>query len=133
MGVEQEFEDVLFEIEAAIIDIFGENEKLLDKQVQMAIDTLYSYYDRQKRGKKAFVARPPGLAGEVYDGIHTVCEKWMGRSIAGSETAESKTLTVSEMMRCLKRLQKSIKLWSKRGGRQGYLEYVSNFIANAMY
>lgn len=37
-------------------------------------------------------------------------------------------LTVEEITACLKWIRKSIRLWTKEGGRQGYLNYISQFI-----
>jgi hypothetical protein len=38
---------------------------------------------------------------------------------------EPKTLT--DIIDCLKRIQSSIKFWTQKGGRQGYLNFVQNF------
>jgi hypothetical protein len=39
-----------------------------------------------------------------------------------------KIRTYSEMVECLQRLKSSVKLWTKKDGRQGYLNFVSRFI-----
>jgi hypothetical protein len=36
--------------------------------------------------------------------------------------------TVDEIITCLKRIQKSIRRWNKEGGRQGYLNFISEFV-----
>jgi hypothetical protein len=41
---------------------------------------------------------------------------------------EIKPITVNELLDCLKRIKKSVQFWTKEGGRQGYLEYISNFM-----
>jgi hypothetical protein len=38
--------------------------------------------------------------------------------------------TAQEMVDCLKRIRKSIKKWTKWGGRKGYLTYVDEFFPN---
>jgi hypothetical protein len=35
--------------------------------------------------------------------------------------------TVDEIILCLKRLRKSVKLWTTDYGRQGYLNYIAQF------
>jgi hypothetical protein len=35
---------------------------------------------------------------------------------------------VDEIIVCLKRIQKSVKTWSKRGGRRGYLSFVEQYV-----
>ena len=37
-------------------------------------------------------------------------------------------LTAAELVLCLKRIRKSINFWNKQGGRQGYLEYVLEYL-----
>ncbi len=118
MSVETEFETFLYDIESSIMAIFNEHEGLMDKQVLMSIETLYRYYERLKKTKKGFAPELPGLSGKIYKSTYIICEKWLGDG-----------LTVTEVVRCLKRIHKSIKRWSKVGGPQGYLEYISNFIA----
>lgn len=37
-------------------------------------------------------------------------------------------VSVETLIACLKRLEKSVKLWNEQGGRQGYLEYIAEFL-----
>ncbi len=37
-------------------------------------------------------------------------------------------ITVEEIVACLKRLRLSLKRWTKQGGRQGYLNFLSDYI-----
>lgn len=122
MGVEDDFEGVLLELESAVISVYGANSKLLDKQVLMAIDVLYRYYERQKKGQKAFAPSLPGISGQVYSKVFNVCETWVGNK-EGADSVEYESITITELLRCLKRIQKSIKMWSKKDGKQGYLDY----------
>lgn len=34
----------------------------------------------------------------------------------------------AEIVACLKRLRKSVQFWTKSGGRQGYLNYIVEFL-----
>jgi hypothetical protein len=36
--------------------------------------------------------------------------------------------TVDEIIACLKRIRRSIQFWQKKGGRQGYLTFISEFV-----
>ncbi len=38
------------------------------------------------------------------------------------------TVSLEVIVACLKRIRKSIQKWNKRGGRQGYLTYVHQFL-----
>jgi hypothetical protein len=37
-------------------------------------------------------------------------------------------VSVEVLIKVLKRLEKSVKLWSEQGGRQGYLRYIAEFL-----
>lgn len=37
-------------------------------------------------------------------------------------------IPLEEIIKCLKRIQTSVRRWNKQGGRQGYLNFVSEFI-----
>ena len=41
---------------------------------------------------------------------------------------QSRRVTVPELVACLKRIRLSIDRWNRTVGRQGYLEYASQFI-----
>jgi len=42
---------------------------------------------------------------------------------------KSPLLTAEDLVAWLRRLRKSVELWTKQGGRQGYLEHVVKFVA----
>ena len=39
------------------------------------------------------------------------------------------SISLDEIVACLKRVRKSINRWTRTGGRQGYLTFVSQFVA----
>ncbi len=41
---------------------------------------------------------------------------------------ELQKLEPSEIVACLKRIQSSVKFWTKKPGRQGYLNFVGKFL-----
>jgi len=73
------------------------------------------------------------LTEELYHSVRTICDWRLGRrpllSPEGSPPDVSvQPLTLDELIACLKRLRKSIRLWTQAGGRQGYLIYISQFL-----
>ena len=66
----------------------------------------------------------------------TAIEQWMSTnsyaelaSPAPGETAMPELgIPVSGLVECLRKIQKSVPRWSQRGGRQGYLQFVSQYI-----
>ena len=136
MRVEEEYADVLQNIEAAIIAVFDGDPSVVDRNVLAAIDALIGAYERERKNRGGVTRCPPGRAGAVYEQCRRVCEWRLGRqALNEGELVEddfrSEELSVSELILCLKRLRKSIRLWHKQGGRQGYLKYVRQFLDDA--
>jgi hypothetical protein len=136
MKIEEEYADVLHNIEMAILTVYEGNTELTDSDVLKAIDLLMNAYEREKRGRVGVTPMPSGRANAVYEQCRRICEWQLGRQLlneneAGNEGAQGGDLTLPGLMLCLKRIRKSIRMWHKEGGRQGYLSYVSDFLADA--
>ena len=136
MRVEEEFSDIIQNIESAIVTAYDSNPDLVDSDVLKAIDMLIGEYEREKRGRDGMARAPAGRAHAVYNQCRRVCEWRLGRqSLNEGESIDDDVqpgeLSAAELVLCLKRLRKSIRLWHKQGGRQGYLTYVRQFIADA--
>ena len=134
--VEEEYADILFGIEAAIVSVASETPELVDRNVLAAIDALIALYSFETKRGRRNLSPPTGRSGAVYERCLRTCEWQLGRkNIDGDPISENyrdkEGLTVSELLRCLKRLRKSIRFWHKQGGRRGYLSYVSEFVEDA--
>jgi len=62
-----------------------------------------------------------------------MCEWRLGREELVSQQDQSELInpdpiSIDEIITCLQRIRKSIRLWTKQGGRQGYLEFVEPFV-----
>jgi hypothetical protein len=129
MRVEEKYADVLQNIESAIVTVFAGNPKLSDRDVLAAVKSLTRGYVREKSGRVVVSPGPPGRARAVYE----QCVWRLGRQPLNEgepqeEDPRPGEITVSEILLCLKRLRKSIRLWHSRGGPRGYLEYVRQFL-----
>jgi hypothetical protein len=65
--------------------------------------------------------------------VRRICGWRLGRERAPDGWPSAKEVapepkTVDEILLCLKRLLKSAKRWNKEGGRQGYLDFVSQYV-----
>jgi hypothetical protein len=130
MRVEEEYQDVLQNIEMAIVVLFKDHPGLSDFHVDSALEALGRTYQREKIGGDAVLPRP-GLPQDVYKSVRMVCEWRLGRENMVDEEGQPMSiepLTVEEIQTCLKRLRKSISTWTKHGGSQGYLKYISQFL-----
>jgi hypothetical protein len=127
MGVKDQHLDVLQNIEFAIMQVYESAPDLIDAEVLKAIETLTRMYSAESQGKSGSSLTIRGISAEVAEQIKETCEIRLGRSTASDidESIEPKTLT--DIVDCLKRIQSSIKFWTQKGGRQGYLNFVQNF------
>jgi len=136
--IEEQYLDVLQNIEAAIQEVDRESEDLTDLEVQDALEALIQTYNAEANGRTPSPLRLTPLKRKVYDRVREVCEWRLGRdTIVTLEETRQRDLPVpleieplnpSELVLCLKRIHKSVKMWSKTHGRRGYLEFVSGFI-----
>lgn len=133
MTFEAEYEDVLQNIESAIIQVYRERPDLIDAEVLIAIESLIRTYGSQAQGKSISSRPIKGLSQQVASSVQQMCEWRLGRvtltDAEGNPVTEVPTpKTPNEIVSCLKRIQSSIRLWTKKGGRQGYLNFVSEFL-----
>lgn len=135
--VEEECTDVLQNIEAAIVAVFDNNPKLVDRDVLAAIDALIKTYTRFKSGRGLQSIGPPGRARTVYQQCFRICEWRLGKQPLNEDDSleddpQPGELPLSEMILCLKRIRKSIRFWHAQAGPQGYLKYVRQFLADVV-
>jgi hypothetical protein len=128
MSVEDQHLDVLQNIEFAIMEVYESTPDLIDAEVLKAIETLTRMYSAEAQGKSGSSLTIRGISAEVAEQVKEACEIRLGRAPAipaTDELMEPKTLT--DIIDCLKRIQSSIKFWTQKGGRQGYVNFVQNF------
>lgn len=132
--VEEEYLDVFQNIETFIVSIYRETPELSNWDVEGALDVLIRQYQAEWRGREV---RPQRFSTEgkhdVYNAVLGVCEWRLGRSPASSKDNElfslpTEPLSLEEITAILKRIRKSVRFWHKKAGRQGYLEYIDQFI-----
>lgn len=131
--VEDDYFDVLQNIEFAVVNVYHEEPDLVDNDVDQALNALISYYRAQERGRNANSPKLARRSQQVYAGVKTMCDWRLGREALAEESSivdlkNLPPLTFGEINVCLKRIRKSIKLWTKQGGRQGYLQFVSQYV-----
>lgn len=131
--MEEEYLDVLQNIEQAIVGVYHAERELTDYQVDAALEALGRTYQREKIGGAAVLPKN-ALAVKVYEGVKTMCDWRLGRENLVDEEGQPMQiamddLSVDEIQACLKRVRKSINTWNKQGGTRGYLDYVSKFVS----
>ena len=133
MRVEEKYEDVLQNIESGIISVFRKYPDINDYGVMRALDAAIKYYQSEYRGHEPKPVRLAEKDKLIFEQIKAMCEYRLGRNSElmpkeNTGKLDIHGLTVEEILTCLRKIRKSVDRWNKRGGRQGYLTFVSQFI-----
>jgi hypothetical protein len=131
MKAEDANQDVLQNIECVIADLYKSDRSLSDYNVMSALEALIDSYIVEIKGytTKTHKLSPPEQT--LCEKIKEVCEWRLGRG--SLELATEKSLieagdkTVEVIIRCIRKILKSVKYWNHEGGRQGYLNFIVNF------
>lgn len=125
--------DVLQNIEFFILQVYREHPILSDWDALSAVEALIQHYRAQAKGRDARLSPLAPLALEVYQNVKEICEWRLGRESLmdadGNPVEEMVALlSLDEVIACLKWIRKSINRWTRVGGRQGYLNFVEEFV-----
>ena len=128
--------DTLQNIEFEVIQVYKKHPELSDWNVDNVYEGLQRVYRAESGQRPAPVLKLSPLEQELYESVKAMCDLWLGvrpeeDQVAkkSKKMAKSDTLkTHEDILECLKQLRSSVKLWTKNFGRQGYLNYVGQFI-----
>ena len=130
---EEEYLDVLQNIEAAIVGVYREQPALLDYEVENALNALLREYQAEQQERRLGPIALKPLPQVIHARVRSMCEWRLGRQspfiqAAGEAGPLPDPLSLAEIVACLKRIRKSVQTWSKHEGRQGYVRFISEFI-----
>lgn len=121
--------DILMSLESMIQSIYQQEPDLMDFEVKKAVEALTRHYKAVERGRRPPTIRLTGNAENIREVLELICEWQLGnKSTDSGLPAINDPVTANVIVKCLRRIKKSIDLWTKQGGRQGYLNYVSHFL-----
>jgi hypothetical protein len=121
--------DLLRNIEFAIVEVYRADPNLLDIDAQDAIDALARHYHAEEAQRTPPVVALSDRAERVFRSVQTMCEWRLGRGVIPGETEKIEPgIPISELVKGLREIQKSIPRWSQRGGRKGYLDFVKQYL-----
>lgn len=132
-----EFEDKyiaeLHNIEFAITAVYRDYPELTDWDVLRAVESLINDYKAELAGREPRPVALKEAAEFVRDGMRGICEMHLGREHPMDENGQPvdlgvQAITIEEIVACLKRIRRSVETWSKRNGRQGYLDFVKDYV-----
>lgn len=122
--------DVLQNIEFGIIQVYRADPSLLDADVKDAIDALARVYHAQEEQRTPPKTTLGERSEQVFLSVQATCEWRLGRApYPGDSEMPESGIALSEIVRCLREIQKSIPRWTRQGGRKGYLDFVSEYVS----
>jgi hypothetical protein len=132
VDVEEEFPDILQNIEFGIMSVYRQNLLLLDYDVEAAVSALITRYRAEAENHEVRQLKLGECASAVYEAVEEMCEWRLGRKAfvpqGSTKELRSKPVALDVILACLKRIRKSIQRWNREGGRQGYLKFVEQFV-----
>jgi hypothetical protein len=128
MEFEEQYQDVLQNIEFCITSVYREHPEMVDHTAMRVLEALIDHYVAQKIGRapKRFALDP--LETKTFERTKSMCDWRLGLAEGPANAPQINHLTLDEMLQCLKRILKSTHRWNKQGGRRGYLDFVAKFV-----
>lgn len=117
LRIEEERPEVMYPIEQAVVDAYADHPDLTDREVGGAFGSLITHHRAQQRGLEPQHHLTGGVQ-TLFDGLLPVTA-----SLLATGTAD-----VPLLVRGLTRLRKSVSFCAKKGGRQGYLNYIRGML-----
>ena len=133
MAVEEEYLDVLQNIEFAIVSTYHDHPEMLDGHVIYALEAVINSYRAEMAGRPPEEFSASVVEAELYRAIRNTCEWRLGRlSLREIEAVElgpaPEPIKVEEILLCLKKILKSVNRWNRSGGQRGYLTFIVQYV-----
>jgi hypothetical protein len=133
--IEEEHTDVMQNLEFAVAVVYREHPEMADYAALRVYEALVETYAAERAGRAARPAPLDELEREIFDSAREICEWRLGRAPFpdddGKLLYDDEPLPLDTLILCLKRLVKSVKTWTRRSGRQGYLNFMAPFSLSA--
>jgi hypothetical protein len=129
--MENKNSDVLQNIEFVIQTVYKIHSELTDYDVSFALESLLDFYAAKERNREPRDFKLSENSLLVYENVKEICEFRLGNSSFNEDNDFiNNPISNNELLNCLKKISNSVKKWTKRNGRQGYLEFVKEYMPN---
>ena len=123
---EDKYLDVLQNIEWALLSLVKDHPELSDHDMLRIIEQALTYYKSQQRESPVIAqSKLTDIRQDIFERIRSMCEWRLGRLLPPDKQIACNPITIEELILCLKRIEKSIKFWTKQGGRKGYINFAA--------
>jgi len=133
-SITDRFQDVLQNIEFAIVDTYRRHREMSDYDVERALEVLMDAYSGERIGRPPRSFRLSETEKRLVDEMRAMSEWRLGRADPPvdmpleADQPGPEPITVDEIILCLKRILKSVKTWNKGGGMRGYLSFIVQYV-----
>ncbi|MGE5196347.1 MAG: hypothetical protein ACM3JI_03345 [Anaerolineae bacterium] len=118
--------DVLQNIEWALLSLVKEHPELSDHDMLRIIEQALTYYKSQQRENLVIAqSKLTDIRQDIFERIRSMCEWRLERLPSPNKEIACNPIIIEELLLCLKRIEKSIKFWTKQGGRKGYINFAA--------
>jgi hypothetical protein len=131
MRIEEEHPDILQNIEFVVAGFYRDNPDMTDYAVLRTYEALLKTYTAEAKNRVVPAVKAVGLEAELFNAVRSICETRLGRSQISAPTKDVAPIApvdIATIVSCLKRLVKSVQKWNRHYGRQGYLNYMVQFM-----
>lgn len=111
----EKYQEVLTPLEFLVIDFYKHNRKMHDHDALRVYEALIKYTKAKSTNYPLPQIKLEGISLDLYQ-----------QQLAFLLSKED-SFSFQELMECVKTLEKSLKLWNREFGSQGYLNYISQF------
>ena len=132
MAVQDEYLDVLQNIEFAIVSTYRRHPDMTDYEVMRVLEAALDSYKAETRGHTPREFNPSPMEAALYGAVRHMCEWRLGRGdLSDDEKAlgpAPKPIRIDEILLCLKKILNSVNKWNRGGGRTGYLTFIVQYV-----
>ena len=133
MTVEDQYIDVLQNLEFGIVLTYKDHREISDYNVMRALEAHIDRYTGEKVGRPQRHFLLSNVEFILLENVRRMCEWRLGRwtltdDPQKAEVATPTPKTIDEIILCLKRVLKSVKRWNKSGGMRGYLDFIVQYV-----
>ena len=123
----EKYQDVLQNIEFSIVEVYKDNPTLLDYSVMQSLEAMIEHYVAIFRGRAPRKIPLTPVELQIFESMKSMCNWRLGYP-GPSDMPEIEPIQIDEIILCLKQILHSVQKWNKEYGRQGYLQFVSQFM-----
>ena len=133
MRVEEQYLDVLQNIEAVISSTYRDHPNMTDYETERVLEAVVETYKAEQRGHTAREFSFAPIEEALYEAVHNVCQWRLGRADLSTDDAMDeaqapKPLDTDAILLCLKKILTSANKWTRNSGRQGYLNFITQYV-----